>query len=464
MKGVDRISDLPDSILSHILSFLSTEEAFRSSFVSARWSNLFSLVSNLNFEFDVQHIVCHKRHNSSTARSFICFVDRVLFFHTGNVDKFRLKCGDRVDADHIYGWILTALKRGVKHLDLSITELPRREEPCYYPTDPFPPPLPEFTLPCSLFTCRTLVSLKLETGFVLDVPKGVHFPNLETLHLYKVKFLNDNSATTLFSGCNALQDVIIEKCNMKNMSSFNISHHSLKRLTILYSVDGCNCWFRIDTPNLAYFTYHGHRVAGYSLENLESIVKADIRFLTIDIRYQPTVVGFLIEYDDNAEADITAFFKGISMATSLSLSPTSLKLLLSCEPLPVFPAMVELRMDEMKIDDFYWSYSMNKGLETLLSRTPELQQLSFNQDLLISLPEQVPSCLLFKLKAIEILCFNKYEDCIRKATYILKNGGALENFTIRTDLDEEGRLNMSKVLLASPRKSNHCKFLIMTLP
>ncbi|GMI65338.1 hypothetical protein like AT3G59200 [Hibiscus trionum] len=395
MKGVDRISGLPDSILSHILSFLSTEEAVQTSVLSKRWRNLFTLVSNLNFEFDEKHIHWRKRHKSSTVRTFMCFVDRVLFFHAANVDNFRLKCGKRVDSDRIYGWISAAIRRGVKHLDLNIS-------------------LDKFTFPGALFSCRTLVSLKLETGFVLDVPKGVHFPNLETLHLYKVKFLNDDSVKNLFSSCTSLADVVICRCNMKNISSFNISHHSLKRLTILYSFDGSNCWFMIDTPNLAYFRYNDDMVAGYSLENLESIVKADIQFS--------------IKYDDN-QADMTSIFQGVSMASSLSLCATSLKLLLSCEPLPVFSTMVELNIWPVNL---WLGHSIDKGLELLLSRSPQLEKLCFFQQLLISLPEEVPSCLLSKLKAIYILSFKNDEDCMRKAKYILKNGGALENFTIRT--------------------------------
>ncbi|KAK8712546.1 hypothetical protein V6N13_147783 [Hibiscus sabdariffa] len=426
MKGVDRISCLPDSILSHILSSLSTKAAVRTSVLSTRWRNLFTLVSNLNFEFDVQHMHWRERHKSSTVKSFMCFVDRVLFFHTVNVDKFRLECGKRVDSDRIYGWISAALRRGVKHLDINIA-------------------FDKFTLPGALFTCRTLVTLKLDSGFVLHVPKAVHFPYLETLHLKSVEFSNDDSVSSLFSCCIALQDVVIEKCNTENIDNFNISHHLLKKLTILDSFDNSNCWLMIDTPNLAYFKYKDHVAAGYSLENLASIVSADIQFLT----------------EDEDLHDITPFFKGICIVRSLILSLNSLKLLLGCEPLPVFSTMVELKIFKKWSENHWWSNSMDEGLEILLSRSPELEKLSFPQVVLSSLPEQVPSCLLFKLKAIEILDFKEDEECIGKAKYILKNGGALENFTVHTYICEGKRLKMSKVLLASPRKSNHCNFLIL---
>ncbi|GMI65336.1 hypothetical protein like AT3G59250 [Hibiscus trionum] len=204
----------------------------------------------------------------------------------------------------------------------------------------------------------------------------------------------------------------------------------------------------IDTPNLSYFKYKDNVAAGYSLENLESIIWADIEFVCDDD-------------DEDLLADMTAFFKGICVVRSLVLSLHSLELLLGCETLPVFSTMVELKIFKIWSENAWRPSSMDEGLESLLSRSPELEKLSFPQVVLSSLPEEVPSCLLFKLKAIEILGFEDDEVCIQKAKYILKNGGALENFTVHTYVGEERRLKISKVLLASPRKSNHCNFLIV---
>ncbi|KAG4161557.1 hypothetical protein ERO13_D01G063300v2 [Gossypium hirsutum] len=228
---------------------------------------------------------------------------------------------------------------------------------------------------------------------------------------------------------------------MGNMSNANISHHLLKRLTTLHSYTH---YFMIDAPNLAHFKSISHVATGYSLKNLESIVSADIHFV--------------IEYN-YLQADATALFRGICSVRSLVLSATSL-MLLSCEPLPVFANLMELDMRYYYglID---WS-SSDKGLETLLASS-QLEKLYFIQEVLCSLPQKVPCCLLYKLKTIKITNFTDEKDCIGKAKNILTNGGALQKLTIRTGLyiSEEEKLETYQVLLASPRKSKQCRILFI---
>ncbi|KAK8589300.1 hypothetical protein V6N13_088149 [Hibiscus sabdariffa] len=413
VKGVVQINDLPDSVLIHIMSFLSTKVAARTSILSTRWRNLFTLVPNLNFDLDEECPFWGWRRSSYRApiKRFRCFVDGVLFFHDmENVDKFRLKfCRKRsesVDSISACRWISGALKRGVKHLDLNIS-------------------LDKFTLPDALFTCRTL-----------------------TLHLRSVKFFDDNSVKSLFSSCSSLEDVVIEKCSMKKVRSFSFSHPFLKRLSVIHSCDNFNCWLMIDTPHLSNFKLIDHVVAGYSLKNLESIV---------------SVIKILLEDEDlraDATRHATSVFREIYLARSLVMSAYSLELLLSCEPLPDFPTLVELEIPYNKAKQLN---SRDKGLETLLPLLPELQNLAFRQDVLNSLPEEVP-CLLFKVKAIEISNFVYDQDCIRKAKYILENGRALEKLTIRTSIClYETKLKISKVLFAYPKKSKQCSILIVAI-
>ncbi|CAN1180344.1 Putative F-box/LRR-repeat protein At5g02930 [Linum perenne] len=68
MKGIDRISDLPDSILYHILSFVDTKSSVKTSILSRRWRCVWKYVDVLTF-------------SSSSLRSnrgFEQYVDKVL--------------------------------------------------------------------------------------------------------------------------------------------------------------------------------------------------------------------------------------------------------------------------------------------------------------------------------------------------------------------------------------------------
>ncbi|PRQ17700.1 putative F-box domain-containing protein [Rosa chinensis] len=56
-RNEDRISELPDAILCHILSFFSTREAVKTSILSHRWKNVWASVPNLDFdEYELAYV------------------------------------------------------------------------------------------------------------------------------------------------------------------------------------------------------------------------------------------------------------------------------------------------------------------------------------------------------------------------------------------------------------------------
>nr|VDC87771.1 unnamed protein product [Brassica oleracea] len=54
---MDRISHLPEEIISKILSFLPTRDVMRTMFLSKSWKSLWILVPRLEFD-DVTHFIC----------------------------------------------------------------------------------------------------------------------------------------------------------------------------------------------------------------------------------------------------------------------------------------------------------------------------------------------------------------------------------------------------------------------
>ncbi|XP_012468689.1 F-box/LRR-repeat protein At3g59250-like [Gossypium raimondii] len=195
----------------------------------------------------------------------------------------------------------------------------------------------------------------------------------------------------------------------------------------------------LDTPNLAYFKYGNLVIAGHPLENLKSMNSA-----------------FIQSAFSNFRNYATALFRGISNVHSLVLTYNSLKI---CD---YYREQSSCEYADLLIN-VKWSSSMDKGLEILLSSSPELEKLACHQEVLSKLPEKVVYCLLSKLKVMEILGFRNDKDVIEKAKYILKNVGALQKLTIRTlsNISKAKKLKMLEVLLGSPRESKHCCILIV---
>ncbi|KAG7566518.1 F-box domain, partial [Arabidopsis suecica] len=52
---MDRISNLPNEIICHIVSFLSAKEAAFALVLSKRWQNLFTIVQKLEFDDSIKN-------------------------------------------------------------------------------------------------------------------------------------------------------------------------------------------------------------------------------------------------------------------------------------------------------------------------------------------------------------------------------------------------------------------------
>ncbi|TYI91684.1 hypothetical protein E1A91_D02G011000v1 [Gossypium mustelinum] len=230
----DRISNFPDHIRCHILSFLPIQEAVRASIISTKWRNLFASISTVDFD---TYLLCGL--TDRNVDSFKNFVDRLLKFPDQlSLDCFRIR-GDEIaswnDGDHdfdVSGWICGAVCRGVKEIDLYLDNF------CH-------------TLPALLFTCHSLRTLTLvaKDSKIFEVPSEVCLRNLKTLCITNSVLIGD-SLNRLISNCHVLEDLTFDE--------------SLNYVVV------------INAPNLVYFRYDSVLVKGYSLSNMKSLEKAEI--------------------------------------------------------------------------------------------------------------------------------------------------------------------------------------------
>ncbi|GAU39368.1 hypothetical protein TSUD_370260 [Trifolium subterraneum] len=111
--GIDRISNLPDSLRSHILSFLHTKTSVRMSLVSRKWRNFWKNLQVFDFS-DKSSYILFDHDNGEQFLLFAVFVNVVLALRRSlDIRKFRLDCyhyqPDTFSTYSIETWISTAI-------------------------------------------------------------------------------------------------------------------------------------------------------------------------------------------------------------------------------------------------------------------------------------------------------------------------------------------------------------------
>ncbi|KAG7634935.1 F-box domain [Arabidopsis suecica] len=348
---VDLVSSLPDDLLGHILSLLTTKEAALTSILSKRWRYLIAFVPYLEFD-DSAFLNPEegKQTREGTRQSFIDFVDRVLALHGDSpIRKFSLKCKTGVDLDLLNQWICNVLQRGVLLIDLSM-DLGHR---CMF---------------IEIFMSRTLVELKLGSGCRIAFgPEHISaLPMLKTLTLDSVSWSDSGQLERLLSACPAL-----EALNLANVHgsypNVTVSIASLKTLTIKsVSLSGPAHVFSFDTPNLLCLNYTALFEDDYPLVNLEYLVEAQIKFVLTDRLIKLVSVrnnGLLML------SEVQKLIRGISSVRKLYLSPGTLQVLGQCsQAMPVFNNLTFLVIESSM--DIRW-----QAMPVLLKNCPRLETL-----------------------------------------------------------------------------------------
>ncbi|KAK3024286.1 hypothetical protein RJ639_043148 [Escallonia herrerae] len=223
---VDRISQLPDAVLSRILSFMPTKYAAQTSVLSTRWKYLWVSVAVLDFEM---HLYVNYKGDRS---NFDMYEKRIMSNFTSSVDrlldlrgntttkKFRLSCFEECDPSRLFAWLNAMMLSNVQEVDLELIMHDLGK------------------LPRSLFTSKTLVVLRLCGAFLLNVPLDVSLPSLKSLYLESINYRGDASIKRLLSSCHVLEELIIPRFGEDNVWTFDVSVPSLKRLTLDFT--GCD--------------------------------------------------------------------------------------------------------------------------------------------------------------------------------------------------------------------------------
>lgn len=251
---MDRISPLSDDLVLKILSIPPTTVAITTSLLSKRWRHVWKHVPKLEY-YDAP-------------RSSTTFIHNFFLFHKAPVLKtMSVKLAQHHRPTDIEIWFRFAVARGVRTLSFHQCPLGSKEA---------------IRLTGSLYTCQTLVTLRLLDTFIVDVPLTIRFPSLKTLMLKRVDFSSDEIVPRILSGCPVLEDLSIVRVNNGNVKTFTIMVPSLLRLTVWDSkhgshVPGNDIGFVIKAPSLTSLTVVNRVSWVCSLVDMPNLVKADIK-------------------------------------------------------------------------------------------------------------------------------------------------------------------------------------------
>ncbi|XP_059438665.1 putative FBD-associated F-box protein At5g56440 [Corylus avellana] len=267
------ISKLPDDVLLHILSFLSTKSIIRTSVLSKRWEFLWTSIPNLYFGKPLP----------ANRTLHMNFVERALYLRDdSDIKGFFLNIDVQCDVSRVKSWITAAVRHNVQNLHIRLQDLEG-----------------QFSLPQSVFTCDTLKCLVLDIPCILQVPPINCFSNLIVLRLESV---DDYTTQQLFSGLPILEVLYLMECRWGCLKVLRISAPKLHSLTIteadLWKLSDCDglsdcddhrdfegCRIMIFGANIKCFFYTGEFLNEYWLYNSFSLERKlmllSLMFLTV---------------------------------------------------------------------------------------------------------------------------------------------------------------------------------------
>ncbi|XP_073147253.1 F-box/FBD/LRR-repeat protein At5g56420-like isoform X2 [Henckelia pumila] len=365
---MDKISNLSDPILCHILSFLPIHLSARTSVVAKRWRYVWTYVPDLRL-IDEGFF--------QNKMDFPDMVDRFLLLHNCSIDTFTVRLTDDYVADNrIQAWVTAAVARDVRVLSLFVIYRVR--------------------LPQCCFECKTLVEMTLEDCSIESEAGEVCLPGLKKLRLLWNCYVNDESLPNLLSGCPALEDLLIETdwCVEKNCCY--VRSPTIKSLVLRFVLPcipeyhDCQHKLLLDTPAVQYLEIHDCFSQSQIIvpQNLSSLVEGQVCF-SWDL--------FFELLDSTFSIGTTKFHNLIKLEIEADW----------------YILLTELLQSAYNLESL-----------TVLKVKDELKRWRE--------PKQLPKCLLSSLKYVVIHGFEGGDDELNMIRYILRHAKVLQRMDINS--------------------------------
>ncbi|XP_058748043.1 putative F-box/LRR-repeat protein At4g00320 isoform X2 [Vicia villosa] len=234
--GPNELPELPDCVISYILTKLSMKELLKTSILSKSWYKLWTLRRDLYFDIfnvfenteeellqkgyliDVPYTYCSAMERMLTSDTSDLFVNRVDQFlkhsNATTIDSFLVKfyLGSQQQTS-IDQWISFVIKRGIQTIDLLFSGLSLPYSLCCCLRNPC-------QFPFHLFletTPSTLKRLRLQYCLVFH-PTDYNFTSFKNLSFLSLDTVKGDEffIETLLSNCKQLEELHLIKCNFES--------------------------------------------------------------------------------------------------------------------------------------------------------------------------------------------------------------------------------------------------------
>ncbi|CAN7042395.1 unnamed protein product [Brassica rapa subsp. trilocularis] len=447
---VDRISNLPDSLLHQILLLLPLQSAAITSSLSKRWRSLFLSLPDLDFT----SINENPKPPSFSSNSIYQLLS--LRHHRDANNLRSLRFSTPITFTSLNSLIRLAVTHQVQDLDVEVT------------TKDY------FNFPRWIVTSQKLRALKLKSaypGFRLPPSSSIFggFQKLTSLSLSLVILYNQPYLSDFFTDPNfpLLEKLALENCfglkelrvccrllqefSLKNslqLDSLEVSGNNLHRLKVVscfhsYSEESV---VKINTPNLKTFLWNSNAV---------TVITTTVHFLDKLVCLRKAFVGVLLLHQDinSQKQRLLTLLSELSHSYKLQLGNQSVEILSSKKGLvknhlPPFHNMrfleLQTRFDRHNVQALSCLFKSCPMLNILLlkiinDQTSERRQ--WNNDLWDMSNSEIQywesqtyevESFLKNLEFVEIHGFLECENEMSLAIFLLRHGKALIKMTLRS--------------------------------
>lgn len=387
--GKDRLSDLPDELLGHILSFLPNKEAGCAAGLSRRWRHIFGNVHTITLEEeegeranDWDTFYWDAEERRSCSGNFLDDISAALLCRRRcsglntplRTFHFAFDSYHRWDGVMVDQWLSYVLQHSKQelHLDLCfrLGGICERDDEDVTNTTPAHVDSDSddvltvlcdrwrYLLPRRLFSCVALRTLRV-SYCRLKPPEVINLPHVEELRLTGISE-SEETIQRLISSCPRLADLTLEACN--RVQGVSVVDKRLRRFSLrcCHSVVSV----RIDASDLKTLDYRGDVPAGplLTLDGSPRISSCSINFCSKKLSKKVEFVGF------------RKFLERFVDVKHLHLQSTRLGSSLENKFFAGFPSFSSLR--RLVLQGCLLCCSIVNAVQRILEQTPNLEVFS----------------------------------------------------------------------------------------